>query len=117
PTELKQAIRRKLAKFIKLEGVEITVTVNTIASYYFTVSGEVNQPGIVNSQHYVTVAEAIARVGGLTRFAKKDQMVLMRRDIKTGQVRTVPLDYNLLTSGQRPEMNLVLMRGDSLHVP
>jgi polysaccharide export outer membrane protein len=86
-------------------------------SYRFTVSGEVIRPGVYNQTYYVTVAEAIALAGGFTRFAKKNSMTLMRRDSKTGEVRQIPLVYDLLASGRRPDMNIVILAGDSLYVP
>lgn len=117
PTSLKQMINEKLATFVKVESSEITVQVRGANSYRFTVSGEVIRPGVYNQTYYVTVAEAIALAGGFTRFAKKNSMTLMRRDAKTGEVRQIPLVYDLLASGKRPDMNIVLLAGDSLYVP
>ena len=117
PTSLKQMINEKLATFVKVESSEITVQVRGANSYRFTVSGEVIRPGVYTQSYYVTVAEAVALAGGFTRFAKKNSMSLMRRDPKTGEVRQIPLVYDLLASGKRPDMNLVLMSGDSLYVP
>lgn len=116
PSELKAAIATKLAEFYK-ESLEITVAVTNWASYRFTVSGEVNTPGVLESTRYVTVAEAIALAGGLTRFARKNGMILTRTDPKTGAVRRIPLAYDPIISGERPDMNIYLMRGDRLHVP
>jgi len=116
PTELKQEIQNKLTEFIKLEGSEITVAVTGVNSYRFTISGEVGQPGIFTSKVYVTVAEAIALAGGFTRFASRDSIRLQRRDEK-GQVRSIPIVYSMIASGEHPEMNLVVLSGDSLYVP
>jgi polysaccharide biosynthesis/export protein len=117
PTELKKEIEKHLTQYIKLEGTEITIAVTEAASYRFTVSGEVNNPGIFNSPYYVTVAEAIALAGGFSRFAERERMNLMRRDPKTGEVRNIPIDYKQIESGKRMDMNLVLMPGDALYVP
>lgn len=117
PTELKKEIEGHLTRYIKLEGTEITIAVTEAASYRFTVSGEVNNPGIFNSAYYVTVAEAIALAGGFSRFAERERMNLMRRDPKTGEVRNIPIDYKQIESGKRMDMNLVLMPGDALYVP
>lgn len=117
PSELKGQIESRLANYIKLEGTEITIAVTNAASYRFTVSGEVGSPGIFNSAYYVTVAEAIALAGGFSRFASRDRIKLMRRDPKTGEVREIPIDYTRIESGERMDMNLVLMSGDSLYVP
>ncbi len=117
PTSLKMMIKTRLADFVKLEGSEITVAVQNANSYRFTVSGEVVRPGVFTETYYVTVAEACALAGGFTRFAKRNQMKLMRRDPKTGEVRQIPLAYDLLAGGARPDMNIVLLAGDSLFVP
>ena len=117
PSNLKATIKTRLAEFVKLEGSEITVAVRGANSYRFTVSGEVVRPGVFNSAYYVTVSEAVALAGGFTRFAKRNSMSLMRRDPATGKVRQIPLAYDLLVSGKRPDMDIVLLAGDSLYVP
>lgn len=117
PTTLKQTIQARLADFVKVEPSEITVAVRGVNSYRFTIAGEVQHPGIFTEGFYVTVAEAVALAGGFTRFASRNAMVLMRRDPKSGEIRKIPLAYDLLASGKRPDMNLVLIAGDSLYVP
>ena len=117
PSSLKNMIKTKLADFVKVEGSEITVAVRAANSYRFTVSGEVLRPGVYSSAYYVTVSEAVALAGGFTRFAKRNSMALIRRDAKTGKTRSIPLAYDLLASGKRPDMDLVLIAGDSLYVP
>ncbi len=116
PSELRKEIQARLTEYIKLEGSEITIAVTGVNSYRFTVSGEVGQPGIYTSKVYVTVAEAIALAGGFTRFADRDDIVLMRRDPK-GNIRKIPIVYSLIASGESPQMNLTVLAGDSLFVP
>ncbi|HYU16845.1 MAG TPA: polysaccharide biosynthesis/export family protein [Candidatus Acidoferrum sp.] len=117
PSQLKQEIQRRISEYIKLDdSTTITVAVKAVNSYKFTVSGEVSQPGIHTSKSYVTVAEAIALAGGFTRFAKRDDITLLRRN-QAGVVRRIPIVYSLIDSGQYPEMNLVVMAGDSIYVP
>lgn len=117
PSQLKGEIEARLAAFVKLDGSEIAVQVRAANSYRFTVSGEVTRPGVFTEARYVTVAEAIALAGGLTRFAARNRMRLLRRDPASGELRRIPLAYDLLVSGERPEMNLVLLAGDALFVP
>lgn len=117
PTSLKEKIKAKLADFVKLQGSEITVALRGANSYRFTVSGEVTRPGMQSLGYFVTVSEAIALAGGFTRFARRNEMVLQRRDAKTGVVRTIPLAYDALVGNKRPDMNIVLLAGDSLYVP
>ncbi len=115
PTALKAKVKAKVAAFVP--GSEITVALRGAHSYRLTVSGEVTRPGLLTPDFFVTVSEALAVAGGFTRFAKRNQMVLQRRDAKSGAVRTIPLAYDALISGKRPDMNIVLLTGDSLFVP
>lgn len=117
PSQLKAEIEKRLQDFIKLEGTAVTVSVTAVNSYRFTVSGEVVRPGIFSATQYTTVAEAIALAGGFTRFASRDSISIQRRDPTTNEVRKIPIAYSAIASGNRPEMNLVLLAGDSVHVP
>ncbi len=117
PTELRGVIADRLSEYVKAESAEITVGVGEINSYRFIISGEVSEPGIHSADRYVTVAEAIAMAGGFTRFASRNDIVLQRRDRETDEVREIPIAYRAISSGEHPEMNLVLLPGDSLHIP
>lgn len=118
PSSLKTKIIAKVQTFVKLQGPEaVTVALDSTHSYRFTVSGEVTRPGMMTPDFFVTVSDALALAGGFTRFAKRNEMVLQRRNPKTGEVRTIPLAYDALASGKRPDMNLVLITGDSLFIP
>lgn len=117
PSALKAQIRTKLADFVKIQGTEVSVAVKEWRSYRFTVQGEVQKTGMYTSSEYVTVSEALALAGGPTRFAKRSQIVLMRKDPKTKAVRRIPLDYETLASGKMPEMNIWVLSGDTIYVP
>jgi polysaccharide export outer membrane protein len=118
PTSLKALIKAKLTSFLRLpSGNEITITVKSYKSYRFTIQGEVSHTGVLTSDQYVTVADALALAGGLTRFAKRGEIILMRRDPKTGKIRQIPLDYDQLASGKRPDMNIFVLAGDTIWVP
>jgi polysaccharide export outer membrane protein len=118
PSELKETIKAQLQNFVKLAaGNEVTVAVRNWRSYRFTLDGEVSKAGVFTSDHYVTVDDAIAMAGGLTRFAKRSDIVLFRNDPKTGALRQIPLDYDLLASGKRMDMNIYVLPGDRIYVP
>ncbi|MBV8755988.1 MAG: polysaccharide export protein [Deltaproteobacteria bacterium] len=118
PSELRETIKTQLANFLKLAaGNEVTVAVKNWKSYRFTLDGEVGKPGVYNPDHFLTVDDAIAMGGGLTRFAKRSDVVLFRSDPKTGQIREIPLDYDLLASGKRLDMNIYVLPGDRIYVP
>jgi polysaccharide export outer membrane protein len=119
PTTLKLRIRAQLQNFIKLQGAgtEITVAVKAWKSYRFTIQGEVTRTGVFTSDQYVTISDALALAGGLTRFAKRSGILLTRRDRKTGQMRQIPFDYESIASGKRPDMNIYVLPGDTIWVP
>jgi len=118
PTTLKTRIKTQVQNFVKLQaGTEITVAVKSWKSYRFTIQGEVTRTGVFTSDQYVTVADALALAGGLSRFAKRSGILLTRRDPKNGQLRQIPLDYESLASGKRPDMNIYVLPGDTIWVP
>lgn len=118
PSSLKAQIKAQVGNFVKLAaGTEITVAVRSWRSYRFTIQGEVSRTGVFTSDQYVTVADALALAGGLTRFAKRSEIKLIRSDPKSGKQRQIPLDYESLASGKRPDMNIYVLPGDTIWVP
>jgi polysaccharide biosynthesis/export protein len=118
PSSLKVKIKSRLGEFIRLgTSAEITVAVKAYRSYRFTIQGEVTHAGIFTAEQYVTVADAMALAGGPSKFAKRNEITLLRRDPKTGDVRRIPLDYDLIASGKRQDMNIYVMTGDTIWVP
>ncbi|MCX5748486.1 MAG: polysaccharide biosynthesis/export family protein [Proteobacteria bacterium] len=120
PSTLRATIGTRIANFVKLQGQgtdQITVAVRQWRSYRFTIAGEVARTGVFTSDTYVTVAEAIAMAGGLSRFAKRGEIRLLRTDTRTGKQRSIPLDYDMLASGARLDMNIFVLPGDSIYVP
>src|SRR5215831_19511130 len=95
PSTLKAKIKARLQEFVvKLQGTDITVAVRSWKSYRFTIQGEVQHPGVFTADQYVTVADALALAGGLSRFAKRDEVAVLRREGKSGQLRRIPIDYD-----------------------
>lgn len=116
PSQLREAIRVRLAKFVRDEGAIVTVAVTSVNSYGFTVAGNVERPGVYTSQKYVTVLEAVQLAGGPNRFASPRKTVLLRRD-GAGRVRTIPINFPAVLRGEQPEANLALLAGDQVYVP
>lgn len=117
PTSLKAKIKARLGEFVKVQNTEITVAVRSYHSYRFTIQGEVVHPGVFNSDQFLTVADAMALAGGPSKFAKRDEIMLLRRDPKTGDLRKIPLDYDAIASGKRQDMNIYVLTGDTIWVP
>jgi polysaccharide export outer membrane protein len=112
---LRAQIARALGQYVK--SAVVTVAVGAVASYTFTVTGEVGHPGVFNPTHYVTVSEAVALAGGPTRYASADDTVIIRRDRKSAPPRRIPVDYDAILDGDAPEQDIVVLAGDTVYVP
>jgi polysaccharide export outer membrane protein len=118
PSTLKAKIKARLGDYVRLgSSSEITVAVKTWRSYRFTIQGEVTHAGVFTADQYVTIADAMAIAGGPSKFAKRNEITLLRRDPKTGDIRKIPLDYDLIASGKRQDMNIYVLTGDTIWVP
>ncbi|HUS32897.1 MAG TPA: polysaccharide biosynthesis/export family protein [Kofleriaceae bacterium] len=117
PKVVHDKITTALQNFIKIASPnEVTITVKSYMSYRFTVQGEVGKPGQYSSPSYLTVSDAIALAGGPTRFAKRDSMVLFRKDSK-GESQSLNISYDLIASGKRPDLNVWILADDVLYMP
>jgi len=114
PSQLRAEIQGRLKNFIKDAAADVTINVTRISSYRFTVSGKVNRPNLYAPAPYVTVSEAIALAGGPTRFADLNGVYILRRQ---GGERRIPVDIDRILSGERADMNIVLLTGDTVVVP
>jgi len=116
PSQVREEISKRMQAFVKDEAAVVTVAVTEVQSYRFTVSGAVQQAGIFQSDYYVTIADAIAMAGGPTRFADADEVKLIRSG-PDGKIREIPINYDLIKERKAPQMNLVLVSGDTVFVP
>jgi polysaccharide export outer membrane protein len=118
PSSLKAKIKSRLGDYVRLgTSAEITVAVRSWRSYRFTIQGEVTHAGVFTADQYLTVADAMALAGGPSKFAKRNEMTLLRRDPKSGEMRRIPLDYDSIASGKRQDMNIYVLSGDTIWVP
>jgi polysaccharide export outer membrane protein len=98
-TELQKDIADKYKRFFAEPAV--TVVVKEINSPKVSVLGEVKNPGIYKIKDRATVLDAIALAGGLTEYAKKDRVTVIRVEPSGEQLH---LKINLLDQikGGRP---------------
>lgn len=117
PSQLREGIKTALANYLKLSaGNEVTVALKAYNSYRFTVNGEVSRPGLYTSTNYLRVGDALALAGGPTRFAKRSDIRILRNDAR-GQQVSIPIDFDLVASGKRPDMNVWIQSNDVVWVP
>jgi polysaccharide export outer membrane protein len=115
PSAVRAEITTRLKSFVKDEALTVSVAVAAVNSYQFTVAGNAERPGLYTSSRFVTVIEAVAMAGGPSRFAALSKVVLIRPTARGP--RRIPIDLGAIYAGTRPEMNIVLIRGDTLHLP
>lgn len=112
PTELEKEIAKRYGEFLRAEELTVAVNIVAVNSYSFTVTGNVEHAGVFNSPGYLTAIDALAMAGGPNRFAG-DRVYIVRGRPS----RRIPIDIRRATSGDHPEENLVIVRGDILVVP
>lgn len=112
PRQLTEDLTRLLGRFIK-EPV-VTVVVEEINNFKVFVLGEVTIQGSLNLRRRTRLLEAIALAGGLTKFADKSNILLLR--FEEGQETRTRIDYRKVVSGDKPELNLYLKPGDTIIV-
>ncbi len=113
--QLRDDIVHGLGAYLKSEETPVTVAVTTVNSYRFTVSGNVEHGGIYSPKYYVTVSDALALAGGLNKFANGDRITIVRSG--GGKQRRIPIAYSQIQNGAHPEMDLVILSGDTILVP
>lgn len=112
PSDLQKEIAKRYGDFVRAEEAVVSVGVSSVNSYSFTVSGNVEHAGVFAPKSYVTALEAVALAGGPNRFASDTFYV-----IRGTPARKIPIDIKHVTSGERPDENVYVLRGDVIVVP
>lgn len=112
PTQLEKEVAKRYGEYLRAEEIVVAVGVVAVNSYSFTVTGNVEHSGVFNSPGYLTTIDALAMAGGPNRFAG-DRVYIVRGRPS----RRIPIDIGRASSGDHPEENLVIVRGDILVVP
>ena len=114
PAEVEKAISEPLSKIIK--AADVTVIVNQINSKkVFFVGGGVKREGPLSYTYRMTVMQALSEVGGLTDYAKRKKIYILR--IENGRQFKLPFNYDAVLNGQHMELNIPLLPGDTIVVP
>jgi len=112
-SQLKAALEKRLADYKKLPNV--TVILEAVQSYKVFVTGKVAKSGVLQSEKPITVLQAISLAGGLTEYAKKEEIVIIRT---SGPVTTkIPFNYTKVSTGENLKDNILLESGDNIVVP
>jgi polysaccharide export outer membrane protein len=95
---------------------EVTVSLVKSSGNSFSVIGQVKQPGTFVTDTQVDVMQALSLAGGLTPFASKSRIIVLRRD-DAGKQKKSPFDYSNVEDGDKLDTNVQLQGGDVVVVP
>jgi polysaccharide export outer membrane protein len=116
PSELARRLEVKLKAFIQKPVV--TVVVHERRPLRISVLGQVTRPGTYDLEDEAGVLHALAAAGGLTPFANRDAIFVLRRGYwaDANLPARIRLRYSDLEQGKAPAAVFVLRRGDVLVV-
>jgi polysaccharide export outer membrane protein len=111
--ELKEVITEALSEYIN--NPDVTVVVMGMNSNTVSIMGGVARSGELPLQKETRVLQAIARSGGFSTWAKKNQVKILRQT--TNGLVEYRFDYGAYLAGKAPGTNIVLRAGDTIVVP
>lgn len=113
PAQLRAVLAKKLREYIP--DPEVAVTVQDVRSAKVSVLGEVKTPGRYELKSATTVLEILAQAGGLSEFAARSRIVILRPD-GNGMKRLL-FNYNKVVAPDPEQENFHLEAGDIVLVP
>lgn len=113
PEQVQKEISERIQRYIP--DPVVTVTVKTIGGNKIYVIGEVKEPGAYVIGRYVDVIQALTLAGGLTPFAKENDIKVLRREGARDIV--LNFEYAKVKKGRKLEQNIFLRGGDVVVVP
>jgi polysaccharide export outer membrane protein len=112
PMDLRRHLTEQLAEY--LPSPEVSVIVREVHNFKVAVVGSVKMPGDYEIKSQATVLELLARAQGLTEFANRDKIVVLRQEgTKTNRIK---FNYRKVAEGN-DEDNIFVRAGDIIVVP
>jgi polysaccharide biosynthesis/export protein len=113
PAEVQQEITNRLERFIP--DAVVTVELLEARGNIVYVLGEVNRPGAYQLGSSISVVQAISLAGGLSPFAGKRDIRVIRR---TGEGESdFRIDFRAIETGRDLGADMALQAGDTVIVP
>jgi polysaccharide biosynthesis/export protein len=114
PADLRALLIQESKRF--LSNPHVTVVIDEINSRKVFITGQVTTPGAHVLTGPLTVMQLISLAGGLTEFAKKKEITVIRTDAG-GKQTVMPFNYSDVAKGKNVAQNVVLKPGDTVVVP
>jgi polysaccharide biosynthesis/export protein len=112
PIDLRDQVTAKLSEYIP--APEVSVIVREVHSRKVTVAGAVKLPGRYELKSTMTVLEVIALAQGLTDFASRDRIVILRQN--GPKTERIPFNYRKISDSAQQD-NFLIRPGDIVFVP
>lgn len=112
PSDLRQQLAARLGEFVP--SPEVSVIIREIHAVKVAVVGAVKLPGRYELKSPATVLELLALAQGLTEFANRDRIVVLRQNGTATQ--RIPFNYRKVADGSEQE-NFFVRPGDIILVP
>ena len=112
PMDLRKHLTEQLAEYIP--SPEVSVIVRAVHNFKVAVVGAVKMPGDYEIKSQATVLELLARAQGLTEFANRDKIVVLRQ--KGTKTERMKFNYRKVAEGD-DEDNIFVRAGDIIVVP
>jgi polysaccharide export outer membrane protein len=111
--EIERQLTQNLTSYIPEPAVSVSLVQSAGNRVY--VVGKVNNPGEYVLSRNIDVLQAIALAGGMTPFADKKNITILREN--RGERRVHHFNYSEVSKGNKIEQNIQLMPGDTVVVP
>ena len=108
PMQLREQLAAGLTEYMPSPAV--SVVVREVHSFKVTVIGQVKTPGRYEIKDRATVLDMLAIAGGVTEYASRGRIVVLRQDGAT--TRPIPFPYDRLTSKSMKQEAASAARGN-----
>lgn len=113
PTQIESVLAGDLKQYVN--EPRVTVSVAEVGSKTVYVTGEIQHPGAYPLVGPIDVLQVIAKAGGVTPYAHRRSVFVLRRI--NGTSEKIAVNYNRIFHGKNPEQNINLQPGDTVVVP
>jgi polysaccharide biosynthesis/export protein len=113
PMQLRDRLVQALASYIP--SPTVSVIVREVHSFKVTVIGEVKAPGRFELKSRSTVLDVLAIAGGLSQYASRGRIVVLRQE--NGATREMPFPFDKVIAKGGAQENFCVKPGDIILVP
>jgi polysaccharide biosynthesis/export protein len=111
--EAEKLLAEKLSRYI--HAADVTVIVSQINSRKIYLVGGLRAVGAFDLKGPMTVLQAITQAGGVTEYAKRKQIYILR--VENGKQVKLPFNYDAVIKGESMLQNIQLLPNDTIVVP